>query len=664
MKFIGIIPARYASTRFPGKPLAMLGDKTVIQRVYEQACKELDDVVVATDDERIRDAVVAFGGKAVMTSSAHRSGTDRVREAYANIVSDADVVINIQGDEPFIHPSQIAALKACFDDPSTEIATLIRPFDPELGYEALENPNSPKVEIDDNRFALTFSRSVIPYLRNYPKTEWPKQHQYYTHVGIYAYKARVLAEITQLPQTSLEIAESLEQLRWIQNGYKIKTAETRITTIGIDTPEDLDRARRAIPPEVRPIGDLRLPAVKEETLSNGIVLRWLNGGTQAVNQLMLAFPGGRREAGNPAIASLCMQLLREGTTSKSGAEIAEALDFRGALMHNFAGEHYSIVSMSSLNSMSGGTLPLFREILLEPAFPEYAFTIYKDRAVKNFLQEQSKVAYLSNEAMEKLIMGANHPQAFSNTAEEIERVTRDDIIEFHNRVFTASRCQAFLSGQITEEIYADVKKMLESLPATKPAIALEIFPFTPEAPQQVMIEKPEALQDALSIAFPAPKRDDPDYIPLRFAVMALGGFFGSRLMKNVREEKGYTYGIRASLLGSLDGSYVSIQAQADPKYIAPMIEEIKLELDRLATVPADEEEMMRLRQHIGTRLIEILDSPFAIMEYYKTQQTVGFPKGYFQDQVRIAKELTPEKIMEMAQKYLRPSLMRIAIAGK
>ncbi len=642
----------------------MLGGKTVIQRVYEQARKELDEVAVATDDERIRDAVLAFGGNAVMTSAAHRSGTDRVREAYANLASDADVIINIQGDEPFIHPSQIAALKACFDDPATEIATLIRPFDAELGYEALENPNSPKVVVDDNRFAMYFSRSVIPYLRNYPRPEWPSRHQYYTHVGIYAYKAKVLAEITQLPQSSLELAESLEQLRWLQNGYKIKTAETRIATIGIDTPEDLERARRAIPPEVRPIGDLRLPSIKEEVLDNGVTLRWLCGGTQAVNQLTIAFPGGTREASSPSVARLCMQLLREGTLSKSGAEIAEALDFRGALLHTDATDHYSVVSISSLNTMAAGTLPIFREMLTEPAFPEYAFNIYRERDAQNRRLQESKVSVLSKEALLGLILGSTNPGARVESAADIEKVQLQDVVDFHKNVFVANGAQAFLSGQITEDIYAEAKKMLESLPVAPESVAIELFPYEAEPAQMIKVEKADALQDSLSIAFPAPKRDNPDYIPLRFTVMALGGYFGSRLMKNVREDKGFTYGIHAHLLGNLDGSFVCISAQADPKYIEPMLDEIRGELDRLATVSADDEEMMRLRQHIGTGLIETLDSPFAIMGYYKTQQIVGLPKGYFAEQVRIAKELTPGTIMEMAAKYLRPSLMRIALAGK
>lgn len=242
MKFIGIIPARYASTRFPGKPLAMIGDQTMIERVYRQASKELDEVVVATDDRRIYDAVISFGGKAVMTSEAHRSGTDRCREAYANVGSDADVIINIQGDEPFIAPEQIAALKSCFADSSVKIATLARRFDPQRGFDALFDPNTPKVIMDDEGNAIYFSRAIIPYVRNHPWQEWLENAVYHTHVGLYAYNAATLDEITALPQSSLEIAESLEQLRWIQNGYKIKVAITDRPTIGIDTPDDLKAA--------------------------------------------------------------------------------------------------------------------------------------------------------------------------------------------------------------------------------------------------------------------------------------------------------------------------------------------------------------------------------------------------------------------------------------
>ena len=235
MKYIGIIPARYASTRFPAKPLALLGGKTVIERVYSQVSGVLDDAWVATDDERIADAVRAFGGKVVMTSVHHKSGTDRCREAYEKVGRGYDIVVNIQGDEPFIRRSQLEAVKA---------ATLVKPFSCEDGPEALENPNSPKVVVDASMKALYFSRSVIPYLRNVERSEWLSHHTYYKHIGLYAYRAEVLQEITALPQSPLELAESLEQLRWLENGYSIKVGLTDVETIGIDTPQDLERAER------------------------------------------------------------------------------------------------------------------------------------------------------------------------------------------------------------------------------------------------------------------------------------------------------------------------------------------------------------------------------------------------------------------------------------
>ena len=243
MKFIGLIPARYASTRFPGKPLALLAGKPVIQHVYEQASKVLDAVYVATDDERIYNKVEEFGGKAVMTSTEHHSGTDRIEEALLKVGGNFDVVVNIQGDEPFIQKSQIETLCKCFDDQITQIATLGKPFE---SIEAVENPNSPKIVIDNNGYAMYFSRSIIPFIRGVEKNEWLKKHTFLKHLGIYAYRASVLNEITKLPQSELELAESLEQLRWLQNGYKIKVGLTNAETVGIDTPEDLRRAEEFI----------------------------------------------------------------------------------------------------------------------------------------------------------------------------------------------------------------------------------------------------------------------------------------------------------------------------------------------------------------------------------------------------------------------------------
>jgi len=244
MRFLGIIPARYASTRFPGKPLVDLAGKPLVVRVYERVAHLFDGLVVATDDKRIFDTVLDYGGKAVMTSPDHQSGTDRCFEAYVNTGETFDVIVNVQGDEPFINPSQISLLKDCFQDETTQIATLVKPFPADAGFEALFNPNTPKVILNAKRQAVYFSRSIIPYIRGKNHEEWLGSQLFYKHIGIYAYLSSVLKEITALPQSSLEKAESLEQLRWIENGYRIKAGISNEDTIGVDTPEDLERAIR------------------------------------------------------------------------------------------------------------------------------------------------------------------------------------------------------------------------------------------------------------------------------------------------------------------------------------------------------------------------------------------------------------------------------------
>lgn len=240
MKFIGIIPARYQSTRFPGKPLAIINKKPMIQWVYERSSMALEEVWVATDNLEIFTAVESFGGRAVMTASDHRSGTDRCAEAARKLSEsiDFDVIINIQGDEPFIQPEQISKLVHCFDG-VVEIATLVRRI---TEYNELIDPNKPKVVVDVNSNALYFSRATIPHARDFEKEVWLRNTDYWSHIGIYAYRSDVLQQITQLQPGKLEVIESLEQLRWLENGYKIKVSVTDYQSFGIDTPEDLQIA--------------------------------------------------------------------------------------------------------------------------------------------------------------------------------------------------------------------------------------------------------------------------------------------------------------------------------------------------------------------------------------------------------------------------------------
>jgi 3-deoxy-manno-octulosonate cytidylyltransferase (CMP-KDO synthetase) len=239
IKILGIIPSRFGSSRFPGKPLIDLAGKSMIQRVYEQAkkAKSLSDVMVATDDERIFNHVEKFGGKAMMTSSSHQSGTDRCAEILEKLNSEFHAVINIQGDEPFINPDQIDLLAKCFDDDKTELATLINQTE---DSSLIQNPNRIKVVIDKNNQALYFSRSAIPFMKEIPTTDWAKHHPYFLHIGIYGYRSDILKAITNLPVSSLEKTESLEQLRWLENGYRIKVAKTNFESYSIDSPEDVN----------------------------------------------------------------------------------------------------------------------------------------------------------------------------------------------------------------------------------------------------------------------------------------------------------------------------------------------------------------------------------------------------------------------------------------
>lgn len=246
MKILAIIPARYASTRFPGKPLAELGNKPVIQHVWERVISSpsIAKAVIATDDIRIMEAARRFDGQAMLTSDRHRSGTDRCGEVATKLEKEGehyDIVINIQGDEPFIHPRQIELLAGCFENEATHIATLRKAI---KESETLFNPNNVKVVTDNKGYALYFSREPIPHLRGQQQQEWATRHTYYKHIGIYAFRSEILKSIIKMPQSALEQCESLEQLRWLENGHKIMVPETDIESIGIDTPEDLQQAEQ------------------------------------------------------------------------------------------------------------------------------------------------------------------------------------------------------------------------------------------------------------------------------------------------------------------------------------------------------------------------------------------------------------------------------------
>lgn len=406
-----------------------------------------------------------------------------------------------------------------------------------------------------------------------------------------------------------------------------------------------------------------MPPLDKERLPGGAVLYTLDSGDIDVNQLFLTWQGGELEARNRVVAAMCSAMLTEGAGGMSGAEIAERLDFRGAMLRAEANAHHSLISVTCVNSLAGGLEPTLSAIVEKPDFPADALAMQLEIREKQHLQSLSKVATLSRRALAPLIMGAGHPMAKPIESQDFGEVTRTLLADFHRGVYTGASCKAFLSGRLPEAVRKDVKAFLSGMPSDSEPQRVEIVPFRAMEPGRVKVEKPDALQSAVSMAIPAVARTHADYLPLRFTVIALGGYFGSRLMRNIREEKGYTYGINAALYGQPEGSYTYISAQCANEYVEPVIRETAAEMERLATELMPDDEVRRLRLHVQTNLIETVDSPFAIMDYYRTRELVGLPPAYFSDQVRLSREIDAETIRTMARRYLDPSQLRIAIAG-
>lgn len=417
---------------------------------------------------------------------------------------------------------------------------------------------------------------------------------------------------------------------------------------------------RSKAPAVQPMTHLELPVPSRITTDNGITLNYYNGGSQEVCQLDIMWPGGLDEAPSQPVARLMAILMREGTEAHSAEDISETLDFNGAMLKIVATQHHTTLTLLSLNSKAANVLPLVTEIINTPAYDDTLLAKYREIEIQNLMLQLSNVSTLSSNELSRLLKGPSHPQAIVPTAESVGEITSDSLREWHRRVIQEGRPRVFLSGRITDELLKAVERMLESVPSHTP-MPLNVVPFMPQPPITATVTKPGAMQASVSIGLPAIKRDHPDYVRLRFTVIALGGYFGSRLMKNIREDKGYTYGIMSYLAGGREGSDIMVMAQADASYVGDLIREVGLEMEKLASEPIAEDEMMRLRQHIATSLMENLDSPFAIMEYYKTMEAVGIPAGYFSEQVETLAALTPEMIMDMASRYLNPSQMRIAV---
>lgn len=428
---------------------------------------------------------------------------------------------------------------------------------------------------------------------------------------------------------------------------------------------------RATAPEIREFGGLVMPEVKKSVLPNGIPLYELDHGSQEVCCLTCVWRGGIAETARKALPALVLSMMREGTGVHSGEEIADILEYNGAKLFVSADSHFSMLKLYTLNSRAAEVLPLLPEMILDPVFPEKNFEVLREKAAKNEEIRLAKVETQASIAINRMVMGENHPLAAAETPEQIRAYSRDDLVEWHKKVFPPvvsetgeSQLTLFLAGHITPGIERLIQDLFGHMPVKKSEpLPFNIVPFDCAGAGEERVVVDGALQSAVRMFIPAIDRRHPDYIVLRLLVMALGGYFGSRLMSNIREDKGYTYGINSYLLGYPEGGVVGITSSTDNSTVDALIEETIGEIRRLSTGDFSPGEMTRLKQHAMSVLASSLDSPFDIMDYYINALVAFIPPRYFEEQVAAVKSLTSQRLADVARMHLSLDRLNIAVAG-
>lgn len=424
---------------------------------------------------------------------------------------------------------------------------------------------------------------------------------------------------------------------------------------------------RNIAPPVKDFAALSMPPVARITLDNGITVKIMNCGDLDVFNLTAVWKGGHAECGQFATPNLALQLMREGAAGMSGEEFSDTLEFNGARIGGSADSHYSTLRLYVLNSKARAVIPLLAAMCAEPALPEAEFSALRERRIHQAELMSSKVEAQASWLSNKLMMGSRHPLARYETPDEIAHITVEDIRLWHDRIFRpgCGNLELFMSGHIDDNLLAAVNDTFGRMPTSSTETPLVITPFRCDAAQEKnFVSVDGALQSSVRITYPAPLRTNPDYIPLRMLIMALGGYFGSRLMSNIREDKGLTYGITSFLMGYPEGGIIGIESATDPSTVDQLIEETLKEADRLSSGDFTSGEITRLQRHLMSVLASSLDTPFDMMDYYITGKLSQIPDGYFARQVEAISTLTPALLGEMASKYITPNKPVITVAGK
>ena len=427
--------------------------------------------------------------------------------------------------------------------------------------------------------------------------------------------------------------------------------------------QQTDMLDRTKSPEIKPFENISIPQARKQTLDNGIPLTIIDNGSEEVNRISLIWDGGSVDAQKSSVASITAGLLREGSTQYNGNQIAEILDFNGAWLKSSVQSHHTSIILHSLNSKSKNVIPILSEIAYNPTFPEKEFNVTKERKAQSTELAMKKVTHLCEIADRELIFGKNHPISKFETPKEIREITIQELKELHNRIYTPNTLGIYLAGRITPQLEDLINNTFGQINLTEKPSNISVIPAESSSEREKKVNLDEALQSAISISIPTINRNHPDYIPLRLTIMALGGYFGSRLMLNIREDKGYTYGIYAALLGFKEGGVINISTQCDNSYTYKVIDEIKKEIELLKYNNMDNDELNRLKRYAMSQLVTTLDSPFSIMDYYENIRCAGTPEDYFSQQINAINSLSSESIAYYASKYLSADSIYTAIAG-
>lgn len=419
---------------------------------------------------------------------------------------------------------------------------------------------------------------------------------------------------------------------------------------------------RKTPPTIKSFSRLVIPQPRYSSLVNGIPLTIIDHGNDDVTMLSIVWSGGIAEAPSPAITTLVALAMREGTTTHSGAEIAEILEFNGAQLSIQPSSHFFRLDLKVVNSRLKHILPIIVEIFCSPEYPEHELNVLRENQAKSIEIEREKVDYHAANAINNLIMGENHPMAFESTPESIRAITRDDVVAFRKKIFCTKPVHIYLAGHITPETEHLVNSHIGYIDFESEIISPIEIPFRAASQHETFILRPDSLQSAVRFAIPTIRREHPDYTALRLLVMSLGGYFGSRLMLNLREDKGFTYGVHAYLLGYREGGVMMISTQCDNRYTDSLIDETRKEIERLANGDFTDEEIERLRFNAMSQLASMLDTPFSIIDYYRNQLLSDTPIDYFYQQQEAIDALTSDRLALLAR-HLTLSNLYTARAG-